>query len=312
MRYEVFADRVFLWHFGMNFILLVLTAKLGSYRTGWKRLAAAAALESALFVCVLLSPMGSLRAAGIIKAALMALGMMGTLYIAFGRGAGRREPKALRRPEARPPTGVKKGAEGTTVVEAAFLYIASSCVAGGALAAGNGMQKGTRRGTSGMKILIPAAVAAAAGVWMTERLKKRRKSPFWEVQLWDRGKSCTVTALMDSGNSLFDPVSKRPVCIVQKEVFAQLGLFDRPEKFRLIPYHSVGRQHGLLQAAAVEEMYLQKGGEKLKRKNVLLALSDQPLSGEGRYQMLLHPALLEETKGANHDIESDDAGTDAV
>lgn len=308
MRYEVFADRVFFLHFGMNFILLVLTAKLGGYRTGWKRLVTAAALESAFFVCVLLSPLGSLGAAGIIKAALMALGMLAALYIAFGWGAGRREPRARGRTGAQPPAGVKNGAEGT-VVEAAFLYIASSCVAGGALAAGNGMQKGA---LSGMKILIPAAAAAAVCIRMAERLKRRQKDPFWEVQLLDRGKSCPATALMDSGNSLFDPVSKRPVCIVQREVFAQLGLFDRPEKFRLIPYHSVGRQRGLLRAAAVEEMYLQKGSEKLKRKNVLLALSDQPLSGEGRYQMLLHPALLEETKGANHDIESDDAGTDAV
>ena len=32
----------------------------------------------------------------------------------------------------------------------------------------------------------------------------------------------------------------------------------------------------------------------------------------GGYQMILHPALLEEKKGADHDIKSSDAGKSAV
>lgn len=312
MRYEVFADRVFLMHFGMNFVLLVLTAKLGGYRTGWKRLIKAAALGSLFYVCVLLWPMGSIRAAGTVKTVLQAVGTLATLCSAFGMSVKGLMPKARKRTKAQHPVGAHAGTEGEAVLEAGFLYMASACVTGGVLTLENGPGKGLLQGTSAMKLLIPAALAAIVGIGMTGRLKERQKNPFWEVELKDGEKSCRVTALVDSGNSLFDPVSKRPVCIVQREVLKQLDLLDRPEKFRLIPYHSIGRQHGLLQAAAAEEMYLQKGGQKLKRENVLLACSDQPLSRSGRYRMLLHPALLEETKGANHDIESSDAGKDAV
>lgn len=312
MRYEVFADRVFLVHFGMNFVLLVLTAKLGDYRTEWKRLAKAAALGSLFYVCVLLWPMGSIRSAGAVKTVLQAVGTLVTLCAAFRMSVKELIPKTRKREKARPFTGEQAGSEGEAVLEAAFLYIASACVMGGVLALEKGSGKGLLQRASGMKNLILAISAAAVGVLMTGRLKKRQNNPFWEAELKNGEKSCRVTALVDSGNSLYDPVSKRPVCIVQGDVLKQLDLLDRPEKFRLIPYHSIGRQHGLLQAAAAEEVYLQKGGQKLKRENVLLAGSDQPLSRSGRYQMLLHPALLEETKGANHDIESSDAGKDAV
>lgn len=307
MQYEVFADRVFLMHFGMNFMLLVLTAKLGGYRIGWPRLAAAAASGSLFFVCVLLWPMGSARAAGTVKTVLMAAGTLATVYGAFPTSAEDLMPQKRKRRKARPFPAEKTGEKGEKVWEPAFWYMASACGLGGVTALENGSG-----GRSWMKLLLVAACAAAAGIRMTGRLRKRQKNPLWEVELSDGEKRCRVTALMDSGNSLFDPVSKRPVCIVQREVLEQLGLLDRPEKFRLIPYHSIGRQHGLLQAAAAEEVYLQKEGQKLKRENVLLAVSDQPLSRSGRYRMLLHPALLEETKGANHDIEGSDAGKNAV
>lgn len=316
MRYEVFADRVFFLHFGMNFLLLVLTAKLGGFRAAWKRLAVAAAAGSVFFVGVLLWPMGSFLAVRAAKAALMAAGTLAALYFAFGMD-GRKSLKKGR-----------KAVENVvrTTAEAAAFYAASACSLAGALAAISGigdkmLQKDGRSlsggishaGTnSALHIFASALAAAAGGVWLIEKMRKRQKDPFWHAELKEGDKSVSVTALLDSGNSLFDPVSKSPVCIAEREVLERLGLLDRPEKFRLIPYHSIGKQHGLLRAAVLEEMYLQKGGQKQKKVRVLLAASDQPLSKSGRYQLLLHPALLEEEKGENHDIESSDAGKDAV
>lgn len=294
MRYEVYADRIFFLHFGMNFLLLVLTALLGGCRTGWKRMAKTAASGSLFFVCVLLLPLGSSRTARAVKTALLALGTLAELAAAFGvqkRGSGRAAGRI----------------DISVTAEAAGLYIAAACALGGALTA----VRNTGKHMS--DVLMPAAAAAAGGAWMIAACRRRQKDPFWTARIRVGEKSCRVTAFVDSGNSLFDPVSKRPVCIVQREVSEQLGLLERPERFRLIPYHSIGRQHGLLQAAPAEEIYLQKGGQKLKRDKVLLAVSDQPLSRSGRYQMLLHPALLEEKKGADkHDIEGSDAGKDAV
>lgn len=293
MQYEIFADRIFFLHFGMNLLLLKLTCGVSGCREGPKRLCGAAALGSMYFLAVLLYPLGDAAQTGAVKAALLTLGTLGMLSFAFR------------------VRSFKK------LLYVGALYIAAACVTGGAVAcvseAGAIRQRKEQdRHQSAAEILLPAAAAAAGGVWMTGCARKRQKQPYWAVTLKEGDAVCDVIGLMDSGNGLYDPISARPVCIVQKEVARQLGLFQRDENFRLIPYHSVGRQHGLLKAAAVEEMYLQRGEQRIRRKNVLLAVSDQELSAKKCYQMLLHPAILEETKGANHDIESSDAGKDAV
>lgn len=281
MRYEVYVDRLFVLHFGMNLLLLYLTAGLGGYRAGIRRLMGAAAAGSILFLALFLIPMG--RAAWLFKTAMLTAGTAGMLQAAF-RLKGRQ-----------------------ALIRAGLLYIAAACVLGGALGAVRGIKN-----ESVMEILIPAAAAVLSGTWLIRRERQRRKDPLWTAVLREGEKSVAVTALMDSGNSLYDPVSQRPVCVAQREVLEGLGLLQKPEKFRLIPYHSVGKKHGLLQAAVVKEMYLQKEGQERRLDQVLVAVSEQRLSAKGRYQLLLHPALLEEKKGENHDIEGSDAGKDAV
>lgn len=345
MRYEVYADRLFFLHFGMNFLLLVMTAKLGGYRSTYRRLAAAAALGSAVFLGVLLAPMGNDRIALAGKPVLFMAGTLAMLYFAFGRDGRKGDPgkkgAACRKGAKEKAAGKKEEAGGKAagqalvriraglgeaagpVAEAAALYMASACVLGGALLAaggiggqsqgGHGSMAGSAgKSVGGLRLLLSAVCVSLGGLWLLAGMRRRRKSPFWEAELREGEYCVRVIAFMDSGNSLYDPVSARPVCIVEREIAERLCLFAKPERFRMIPYHSIGKEHGLLCASVVEEMYLQKGGQRVKREKVLLAVSDRMLSGTGRYQMLLHPALLEETKGANHDIESSNAGKDAV
>ena len=116
---------------------------------------------------------------------------------------------------------------------------------------------------------------------------------------------------MDSGNSLKDPYTGRPVCILDEETAKKLGI-SAEKAVRLIPYHSIGRAHGLLRAVTVSELYLRKDGQEKKIADVTVAVGPRRLSRSGGYQMILHPALLEEKKGADHDIKSSDAGKSAV
>lgn len=284
MEYEIYVDRFLGLHLAMNFLILYFTAALGGYRAGIKRLLIASAGGTLFFVTVLLLPLGGWKTAWLLKAMLQTAGTFGMLKLAFGL----------------------HGKDG--MIRAAFLYIAAACVLGGALGAVTGI--GRERNMA--NIFLPAAAAAASGAWLIRREKRKRENPIWMVTLREGKRRVVITGLMDSGNSLYDPLSGRPVCIAPKEVLMQLGLLESPEKFRLIPYHSIGKKHGLLRAAAVTEMYLQKEGQEKKMEQVLIAVSSQPLSSKGRYQMLLHPALLEEKKGENHDIESSDAGKNAV
>lgn len=273
MQYRLFADRFFFLHFAMNFLILYMTARLGNYRAGPKRLFCGAAAGSLFFMALFLIP-----AQIAVKAALFVAASLGMLQLTFRFWE-------------------KRG-----LLRAAFLYITAACLLGGTLALAGGM-KG---------ILLPAAAMTATGSLLLEQEKKRRQNPYFKVVLKEGARQISVTALADSGNSLYDPISGQPVCVADREILEELGLLLKAEKLRVIPYHSVGKKHGLLQAAAVDEMYLEKAGQKLCCKKVLLAASTQKLSSKGRCRLLLHPALLEEKKGENHDIESSDAGKDAV
>ncbi len=284
MQYSLYVDRIFFLHFIMNLLLLLLTAKLASCQTDWKRLLGAAAAGALFFLAILLIPAGKIPGVKVLKNAASMIAGLAALQLAFG----------FRKWES--------------MFRAAFFYVLSASVLGGILGAGCG------RGTplSLVKILIPASFSAMCLLGLIGRERRRNKNLLWQVEMKAGNRRAAGTALMDSGNSLYDPFTGQPVCLVEKEVAEMLGLLQKPEKIHIIPYHSIGKQHGLLQAEAVEEMYLEKDGQERRIKQVMLAVSPQKLSAAGRYQLILHPALLEEKKGENHDIESSDAGENAV
>lgn len=290
MRYSLYVDRIFFLHFGMNFLLLWLTAGIGDLRPGKKRLAAAAAAGSAYFLAVLLLLPGGPGRVPIVKTGLLAAGAAAMLQLAFRFSNGR------------------------GLFRAVLLYLAASCALGGAVGAAYGLADALfgAAGRSLYSVLLPSAAAAVLGTWILCRERRKRRDPLWTVRIRNGERELTLTGLMDSGNSLYDPVSGSPVCILERAAAEQLGLLERAAGFRLIPYRSVGKMHGLLPAAAVEELYLCREETQIRRRRVLLAVEEGPLSAKNRYRMLLHPALLEEKKGEDHDIEGGAAGKDAV
>lgn len=284
MQYSLYVDRIFFLHFIMNFLLLLLTAKLASCQLHWKRMLGAAAAGALFFLVILLIPAGKIPGMWGLKNAASLLAGLAGLQLAFG----------FRKWES--------------LIRAAFFYVLSACVLGGILGAWYGRGKPL----SLVKILVSASCAVFFLLGLIARERRKRKNLLWQVEVKTKSRRVAGAALLDSGNSLYDPFTGRPVCLVEKEMAEMLGLLRRPEKIHIIPYHSIGKQHGLLQAEAVEEMYLEKDGQERRIKQVMLAVSPQRLSAAGRYQLILHPALLEEKKGENHDIESSDAGENAV
>lgn len=286
MQYTIYADRLLFLHFSMNVLLMLLTGKIGQYRIRQGRLLGAAFLGAVLFLLIFLLPMG--RVWGF-KSFLFAAVSAAALQLAFCFQNRK------------------------SFLEAGFLYIAMALTLGGALSAVYGISRSAETvGSTVFSVLLPAAASAAGLSGLMVRIRKRRKNPYWTVTLIQKEKRITLQALMDSGNSLYDPISHRAVCIVEREIPEKLGLTEPCEKMYLIPFHSIGKKHGLLQAVAVEKMYLIKESRAFEKENVLLAVYTEKLSATGLYQMLLHPALLEERKGKDHDFENCNAGKDAV
>lgn len=106
-----------------------------------------------------------------------------------------------------------------------------------------------------------------------------------------------LTALVDSGNTLTDPMTGAGVVVAQGERLASLlppeadyrrpaQCFPRlpePRRFRLLPYRAVGVDGGLLLAVKADAVRVD--GRELGQR--LVALSPTPVSDGGGYEALL-------------------------
>lgn len=97
--------------------------------------------------------------------------------------------------------------------------------------------------------------------------------------------------LLDSGNSLVEPISARPVVIVEQKFLQDNGISIPTEGYFAIPYHAVGCERGILKGFQADEMHIIKpDGEKILKK-VMLGVYEGSLSTRDEYQVLLHPKL---------------------
>lgn len=120
------------------------------------------------------------------------------------------------------------------------------------------------------------------------------KSIFSEVELTLAAESkCTVTALIDSGNGLIEPLSKTPVSIIEKASIEKYQKELKAENFRVVPFTSVGKEKGMLEAYFIEKLVIKKDGESIVVEKPMIAITKDTISAKKDYQMILHPALLE-------------------
>ncbi|MCR4441120.1 MAG: sigma-E processing peptidase SpoIIGA [Peptococcaceae bacterium] len=125
-----------------------------------------------------------------------------------------------------------------------------------------------------------------------------------------------VDALLDTGNQLLDPLTGKPVIIVEAEALKGMlpqelleaagsedevklaGLYERLEqgwaaRLRMIPFNSVGRERGLLVGLRPDYIEIKCGNRVSICREVVIGLVGNCLTREGKYRALLHPFLLE-------------------
>ena len=282
MRYIVYIDRLFLLQFIQICMLLLLTRAFLRSTVTLKRIVLASSAGALLFCMILLMPdMGRSM-----KILLFACSGLVTLGMAF-------RIKSLQ-----------------VFCKAVILYHGAAFLLAGALSA---LRAVCGRETA-MDTLQASACAAAIGItalcilrW--EQIK--REEIVVTVILEEGEVQLMLKALIDSGNSLYDPISGKPVCVVEREALEGKIPLDIPEKFRLIPYHSIGKKHGMMQAVEIEKLKVKKDGQELIVEKALLGLYEGKASAHGGYQMILHPALFENRRNG-HDTKSRNTRKNAV
>lgn len=100
-----------------------------------------------------------------------------------------------------------------------------------------------------------------------------------------------IMAFVDTGNRLIDPVSQKPVAVLEEESWQKMTGWMRPEKYRVIPFYSIGKAHGLLDGYEVGCMEVDSEMGVRQHENVIIAIFKGKLSKTGGYQMILPPEL---------------------
>ena len=162
-------------------------------------------------------------------------------------------------------------------------------------------------GINPMTLLIGAA-AAYILLGLAHRLSRggRLTGTKCRVTVKLGGNSCSLNALIDTGNSLYEPFSGVPVIVCPlREVSVLLdpalvqaikaGDWQKTAasagtRIRVVPYSAMGGK-GTLPALRVDELIIQSGGQLYKAGQCYMAISAQKI-GEGGGQAILNPDLV--------------------
>lgn len=146
-------------------------------------------------------------------------------------------------------------------------------------------------------LLFFSAVAYAVLSVAGRKLTRHAPSEFRKISIRLGSRSVCLTALVDTGNTLADPISGQGVLVAEGDALTPLlppqadyrhptQCFENlpdPGRFRLLPYRSVGVDGGLLLAVRTDSLMV--NGKPFP--NRLVALSPTPVSDTGTYQALL-------------------------
>lgn len=293
MRYELYVDSLFLVNFVMNLYILMLVNR-STLRTAapW-RLLFGAALGGG---CYLLMFMLNLPVP--LKLFLGAAGAVGMLPVAF------------------PVRGLRNLLKLTEK-----MLIFSFCMGGALLFLLRSFSVGENALTGIFGILgVGGIVCVFLGRFPWE---SKPENSFCRVTLVRGEKQVTVSALIDSGNSLVEPISGKPVCVVDEEIFQ--GLWESGgQLFRAVPYHSIGKKRGILEGYLLPELHVELDGMRKVFHEVYIAVSPETISAADvpeaeSIKMIINPRILLKAKRgkkieteAGYDIKGGNTGKNEI
>ena len=115
----------------------------------------------------------------------------------------------------------------------------------------------------------------------------RQKATVYELLLVTAEGNITATGFFDTGNLLMDPTVGKPVHIVKREILK--GQLEEGRLMaRLIPFHSLGEENGMLEAVTIEGMYILREEQPLYLEKPVLGLARENLFQYGRYDVILN------------------------
>ena len=140
---------------------------------------------------------------------------------------------------------------------------------------------------------IAAFFVAMKIIYITDQKRKSQQNLF-QVQIELNGNLVKTTGLLDTGNSLYEPISKKPVNIIEYDLIKVYLADDKPN-LRVIPFKSIGKEQGIIYGITVNQLIIDK--EALAVDNAILGFYDKKFSKKNGYHMILHPDIFDKKTG---------------
>lgn len=265
MYYVLYIDVLFLENLLLNYLLLTAVARLMKLSPGWLRKILSAALGS-LLLCVTYAVLPRCP----LPAFLILHTVIAVVMVLTGLKLGPGKPALLAR--------------------AVILLYLCSFLLGGIFGWLKGMVRFPVYPFLGFSLLSYWLLSLGIG-WLTRFRQKERH--IFAVTLGFRDHTLKLRGFLDTGNSLRDPISGKPVSLLSEELQKALGggkdILCYP-----VPYHSIGKQNGLLPAFYADFLQIEtEDGSLIRTERPLLGITKEPLSSKKEYDILLHPDLLD-------------------
>lgn len=260
MYYELYVDVLFLVNFMMDYILLLIVRKMLPCKTSHWRICIGAALGSILTCLIVLLPITHT----IVRVILFHI-LVNTCMIQVGL-----EIKNVR-----------------SFLKAIIMLYIGSFLLGGIMEAFRPYIK------VGSLFLLIAIVGyyLVMVIWKFISYLQRWNQCHFTVELYLENKKYEMKGMVDTGNSLRDPISGKPVSILDRQTARELFGEAKLKNVRYVPYRSIGKNAGVLPAFQFDRMCVERE-TKHWVDMPLIAISEELISKEGEYEMILNPNIF--------------------
>lgn len=162
------------------------------------------------------------------------------------------------------------------------------------------LRAGLFQGTFGT--ILAGAAALGAGLAVLKRLQSG-KQDICRAVLYRESGSIQVNALVDTGNTLTEPISGRPVSVLDQELLCRLFGGNLPSYYRVVPFCSIGKKRGYLKCFEIPRMDVEYAEQIHRLTGVLVACSEE-YCGTKTVGMILNPRIIESMceKGKENDF----------
>lgn len=277
----IYVDTLFFINLIVNYFLMLGTAKICGIAMPRRRLWLGAALGGVYAVLCALPPLKFL------SHVLINVPVAGAmLLIAFG---------------------LKRLAGGRRLLRIALVFFALSMCAAGAVTAIGLLNSSGKLGPVNLRVLIIAFGVCYIATTLVFRRAGRESGRMSNVRIVNDVRSVTLRALVDTGNSLTDPLSGSKVCVIGlgdalgvipeelRTQFEAAVLGGSPDalialnripsgiKFRFVPYSAVGIKSGMLLAFRPERIFI----DGKQTRDFIVAVSPNEVADNITYSALI-------------------------